>query len=537
MYSEIFPWEDYGACSKDILTFKYQNHQLGTLVNGLDYNGTYAYPLRLVAAALSYRRIRTIRQTWDGDPNSRRTAGFSLNLLHNPNYDFLSASPSMFKLGTTAQTIGVATVTFNEKDFVAAEEYMMELGVSKERAMSEYFRATALGHGKEKEDIELYIKQQTGVTSYVFQIDDWRKTYIILRKDDNFQKSFEALVNALASCLPRLLPWLFEGEELVEEEKDMLNALLTDKPGEPLEFQKKVEVVLEGCNGKFRSFRDTIMLAPFLGYNYRALLERNRIADRGYRDALDHLSNTKDRLREAYRSYEMRLAEQAEISKAITDKEELNKRDEELAEYFASNKAITSVSINNGTIRYEVLTPLKNFDPDIFDSYVDNDYSILYSACDYGTVGISVNDAIRLLRAIFETEEVELMMTGCFDYLPKNSWRYRGAGSSDGIQNPHLYHYNCFGDYGPELDYANENGDIVAFAENSIASVSSINLGEACTIENFLRDLFYEYPGADEDDEDYQELNESRRFRYDGDSTLHTLWDTIQYLNKKDAEN
>lgn len=539
MYNETFPWEDFGKESNKVLTYSYTNTQLGFVTRGTDGNGSDSNALRLAGTALFYWRIGKIREALDGDINSSRVISFDVNLMADPNRNFLASHPSMFRIGVNPPDYGASTTVFAEKDFVAAEEEMMaDYGCSRDEAMSRYFAQTVLRYGVEQKDIELFIKQQTGVTSYVYEIQDWRRTYIILRADDNFHKGRAYMKNTLASCLPRLLPWLFDDSitskamPLLEEEKAMLNALPSN---DPATFQSKAEEILGGCQGKFRSLGELAAYAPFIGFSLRALNARQIEADRAFYNARDTLSVQRDRLKTAYEEFETRQIVLEEIKKEAGDTEKLNAKDMEIAEYFSSNKAITSVTTQGGTVRYGVFTPLKNFDPDIFDSYLENDCSLLYN-CDYDSVGLSEGEAIRVLRAIFETEEVELMMNGCFDYRAKDHWRYKGADSSDGIQNPHLYHYNCFGDYGPELDYAVSTGDIIAFAENSIASVGSINLGEACTVENFIRDLFFEYPDADEGDEAYQELNESLRFRYDGDPTLHTLWGTLQYLKKKDEE-
>jgi hypothetical protein len=309
------------------------------------------------------------------------------------------------------------------------------------------------------------------------------------------------------------------------------------------EFAEKLEVVFAGANGKFLSVEDTANYLPFEGLHLQKLsVQCNRASDRLY-DSEEDLRNVKRRLKECYERWQRDKMESMTLADALADSDgKLLEKDHELAEYFASNKAVKVKKVfkDRGEITFEVFTPLKNFDPDIYDTYASNTNSIFYDYdnCDYDLVGLSMEDVRMLLDAIFSTEEVEIMMGGEFSFVGGSGWRYLGKTCNNGVANPHLNHFTCFGDYGPSLDeYAYED-DIISFVETCVASVGSLNIGEAITVQRFLKDIFYEDPNMneyDEDEREAQELNSTDMFRFKGETTLLNISEVLRRL--KENEN
>lgn len=542
MYNGSLYEASLGKYSHKVARFDYEDEVLG--INTI---GQYRYGLPdlvfcLTAQALIYHRMKLFRK--EGFFSDNFTVPISVFLTCNDNsYGRPTADPRDYTMPSCSR-YGLYIYTLMEKDCTTSEEYLqMTQARGHGTGMSAYFKATRhFAHSEELTDVELFLKQQTGVTSYIFYREESAVTVVYFREDDAFRAKKTAAMHALASCLPRLMPWMFKLEQLIDEENEMLAALLSDESME--EFAKKLEVIFAGANGKFLSIEDTATYLPFEGLHLQKLsVQCNNASDRLYQSEED-LRCVKRRLKECYERWRRDKMESMTLVDALADSDgKLLEKDHELAEYFASNKAVKVKKVlkDRGEITFGVFTPLKNFDPDIYDTYASNENSIFYDYdnCDYDLVGLSMREVRMLLDAIFSTEEVELMMRGDFSYVGGSGWKYLGNLSSpNGIANPHLNHFTCFGDYGPSLDeYAYED-DIISFVETCVASVGSLNIGEAITVQRFLKDIFYEDPNFneyDEDEREAQELNSTAMFRFKGETTLLTISEVLGRL--KENEN
>lgn len=539
MYNDALYGTALGDYSRKVVGFEYEDKVLG--INTI---GQYRYSLPdlvfcLTAQALTYHRMKLFRKKLGF--NDRFTIPLSVFLTCGINsFGRPTADPRDYTMPSCSR-YGLYVYAIMESDCKSSEAFMQENQRGHGTGMSAYFKSTRqFAHTEELTDVELFLKQQTGTTAYIFYRREDESTVVFFRDDDAFRTKKIATMHGLASCLPRLMPWVFEDEPLIDEENEMLAALLSDEGMK--EFAEKVEVVLAGANGKFLSVEDAANYLPFEGLHSRKLsIQCNDAKDKLCLSENDVL-RAKTRLREAYELLQNDKMKYMTLADALADGDgKLLEKDHELAEYFASNKAvkIRNVDKDTGEITFTVFTPLKNFDPDIFDTYASNNNSILYDYdnCDYDLVGLNMYEVRMLLEAIFSTEEVEIMMSGDFRYIGGSGWKYLGKTRVSGIANPHLNHFNCFGDYGPSLDEYVYADDIISFVETCVASMSSLNIGEAITVQRFLRDIFYEEPGMDDYDEDEraaQELNSTGMFRFKGESTLLNIEGVLKRLKEKD---
>jgi hypothetical protein len=85
-----------------------------------------------------------------------------------------------------------------------------------------------------------------------------------------------------------------------------------------------------------------------------------------------------------------------------------------------------------------------------------------------------------------------------FSYEAGRNFNPPGSESADILQsfnamyNPHLYFFNCLGDYRPQLADAQAHQDLLIFNNLALASTKSINFRDG-TVMNRWRNSLYEY--------------------------------------------
>lgn len=531
MYGRSHRLFDLGPVSRAVASGgKYSHYVKGVDVLSGEYHSP-DYTLYTTCVALAYPRIENFRKKKgfrdSGIELLQRIDSIGVRLARHPE-DFNLQLPNIYGLGV---------YNVLESDFLEAEQEQAQANESENsgrNAIDDYFRrAFRIRYGvsvTRMPDVELFLKQETGSTAYVLSLDNADRTLVIFRKAPGYNAAMTA--HAVASCLPRLLPWLFEDMPLSEHEGNLLRALLDNTPYAYYSLLEEA-FVKEGAGMGIHARH---LRCIFEGYYERQYeKERDQLKDR-----INSTSSRLESCKEQLRTYSRSL-EESRIVLAKLEKESVKgfaKRDETLSDYFTLNKSIELRGVRNGTLEFDVCVPLKNFDPDIFDSYKDNAGSILYDL-DYSLVGLSDDQAIKLLSALFETEEVEILLNGSFSFTPSERWNFMGTSSLlDGIGNPHLVHFDCFGEYGSFLEDAVSKKDAIEFIETCIASVGSLNIGEAITFEHFLKDLFFE-DGITGDEDDYEDicLNSKKCIRFP-DGSICNVEEAICRLEEKgSAEN
>ena len=494
--------------------------------------------LHLAATALAYHRANN--PYWAEQSEGTGGIGFFIDPRPDGGNLYLPPGQPDFSEISNSSIGGVGVYNVGEDRYLGVTNQENGVGSDNE-AFDRYIRRNRrLSDGATKRlvDVEVFIKQQAGLQAYVYIQESTHLAWVFFRDMATLGGDNYKALNIVAACLPRLVPWFFECKPLEPEEQEMLRCLLE---GTPDRFVEKAEEILGGLNGKFDSIAVRKNLVEFSGYTNTALSAKSLALDSQVVTYVQEVQRLKEGLKNAYTNLDHCTVERECIEKALRDSNNGAGKDRELAEYFNANKALELLAVRpDNSLVFSVRTPLKNFDCDIFDSYLDNECSLLYD-CNYDSAGISTEAAMRLLGAIFN-DEVELIMHGKFRFRAEDGWGYELTQFSDGQENPHLSHFNCFGDYGAELHSACCKGDLISFAEMCIASVGSLNIGEAPTMEHFLRDLFFEYPNLeeeydrdDEDDENLQEPCCDRKIRFpeDGDE-LYTVSEAIRKLQEKD---
>ena len=133
--------------------------------------------------------------------------------------------------------------------------------------------------------------------------------------------------------------------------------------------------------------------------------------------------------------------------------------------------------------------PLSFYDEELWEVLRDNEDSIIYDCQSWIT---------SLMHDIFEHGKYELTFeqrftvnlsskyveaTRDFEYFD----RKEGEGTT-GIPNPHLYYYNCWGDYESIIRSLIEKYDLVMMTSQIQASIGSLNLSDNPVMERFIED-------------------------------------------------
>ena len=163
----------------------------------------------------------------------------------------------------------------------------------------------------------------------------------------------------------------------------------------------------------------------------------------------------------------------------------------EVIEFMLSCPAIKPVRCKyNEEIKFDIVTPLRNYDPKVYERHRDDDCSWFFPYNDDWT-----HDMQRqvLDHIIGENADADLMMCG---FIDMNSSKVEAGDCTteyEAIKNAH-FSYACLGEFGPSIMDLMEEEDFVGAVNECIAAVASTNLSEEITQQKMFRRLFNDNP-------------------------------------------
>ena len=185
-----------------------------------------------------------------------------------------------------------------------------------------------------------------------------------------------------------------------------------------------------------------------------------------------------------------------EIMEAVTGKAE--EAVKETMDFLFGNKHIQNISMDGGTMKFSIVTPLRYYETDILEKYMElNNGNYLNSMSD---------EMKRLYRAIFIKKDYELNVCVTFIFSVenlKNLWLGRSIGFTNIISisasstsncmkykampNLHLTQYQCYGAHKDTMFKALTDGDLVQTFATLIASVQNINFADSTVGRAFIQ--------------------------------------------------
>lgn len=164
----------------------------------------------------------------------------------------------------------------------------------------------------------------------------------------------------------------------------------------------------------------------------------------------------------------------------------------ELMGYLIRNSRIDVADVNDDAVTIIAKDYFEFFDEDLVERSLNNSYSDVYSM---SSDSICTEDMAQLLRAIFLDKEIKLRVAAayriCIGSGVNGIGRYNRDGMyDDAMPNPHIYYYECLGDYVRTLNQLVQENDYIGVVDQCLASVRSLNWGDSCVMERFLRDMY-----------------------------------------------
>ena len=167
-------------------------------------------------------------------------------------------------------------------------------------------------------------------------------------------------------------------------------------------------------------------------------------------------------------------------------------RGSELMGYLIRNSRIDVADVNDDAVTIIAKDYFEFFDEDLVERSLNNSYSDVYSM---SSDSICAEDMAQLLRAIFLDKEIKLRVAAayqiCIGSGVNGIGRYLRDGMyDDAMPNPHIYYYECLGDYVRTLNQLVQEDDYIGVVDQCLASVRSLNWGDSCVMERFLSDMY-----------------------------------------------
>ena len=224
-------------------------------------------------------------------------------------------------------------------------------------------------------------------------------------------------------------------------------------------------------------------------------IQRRRYADQ-MEDIMRRINEKLNGIRELYKQYN----EKALVVEAIDNNISNGNNNNELMNYFLSNKNITVESgDDDGEIVYVVTGYMTLFDPEVAQEYINNGSSIMYSELSRIDDSFFSKERIRkLMTEIFVESNIKIRMCsawkisfgGCV--LPVRHFSYRDKYKSY-FPNPHLDKYGCLGGWQQALEESCDKLDYVYAVDTTCAENGNLNLSDTVVLRGFLSELFRRY--------------------------------------------
>ena len=291
---------------------------------------------------------------------------------------------------------------------------------------------------------------------------------VILRKENSYVSISTELKSYTVMAVVTVMAALC-GRPFTE---DVINALLAE------DGDAYLSIILAGVDDWFiktNAVRRNKMVEKFSEvFNEMSInkLKRNK------EDVEAHIQ----RLEEDLREY---LSRKRDILSKIFYEEHGMSNKNEFLEMLKGMDNKPTVNVDRNYIKFCVSTPLTYWDDDLWDIVRKSD-------CTFE----SLSDPQKvLLDEIFINKNVKLMFDQKFWFKDN---RVGGCNSDDdynvdygegidGIPNPHIHHYDCWGTHKPHIETALTESDYTTAYAQSVACISGITLDDSTVVNKFLR--------------------------------------------------
>lgn len=299
----------------------------------------------------------------------------------------------------------------------------------------------------------------------------------------------------LQSFITRLLPWYFEEHPLVRKgegvvDQEAYKVILACSGRNPEEYEKAIVALYDRYE-----FRDAIIRIKLDGFEeqfHRAQLEGVK---RDRERIMTQIKNLESQFRDYYQSLDDITTREAGLIQKIASGEA---GDSTIRDYFLANKYLHLEYVSGNQVTFTVATIVSNFNPEVFESTVQNEHAFWYrsEAGNRYNRDISDEQIELLIRALFEKEICKLKIcasftldfaTGGYQANPHHEY---GPEFVDYMPNMHIQEYACLGSgHSSQLREAMLHRDYIGALNTCMASAANISMEELPTGEKHMKYL------------------------------------------------
>lgn len=323
---------------------------------------------------------------------------------------------------------------------------------------------------QELRDVGLYLSTEK-CPATVF-IDETAHRCIVC-SPNSYRSNFQARMTCVLS---RLVPWLFEGG-LTDIDRKLIYAI--DKDDQMAYNETMAQIIAE------LNLRELKIRAALAGFENKGKEVRAKSLERAVESARTDLYRIMRQYNDKNADLTNLMRELSAFRCHLEDSGDSN----ELMNFFLSAKTLELVKVEGMDIHFVVKTYLTQYDEDYFYDLVDNKDTFMYDdVCeDY-----AVDDFEKLMRAIFETNEIKCRVFACFkisNYSEFNvTHAYGSVDVSSYLPHPHLDRYTCDGDNGRIIQQRLMEQDVIGAIEQCISATSNINFYDSTVVSSFVRE-------------------------------------------------
>lgn len=344
------------------------------------------------------------------------------------------------------------------------------------------------GKFKELKDISVFLHQK-GIESRFYIDTENNNVQIFINRLDIRRW------HLLQSFIPRYFPQFFSEKPMTEEELALLKSLTMRDSGA---YERLIEQMAQRFD--FRTEEIRTMLA---GFGTSFVQSDLRETEGNIETTRSAIREMEERFSSLYSQLQGFMVREAGLRQKLREN---NGLDDEIIDYFLCNKGVTLVSANNGRVEFIVSTIISSYDPEVFDNAIRNRnsffYKHYYSGSKYANKEMSDDRIERLMRAVFETEELKLRTCAAYmldfsrcNYVGREDYPFPSKILADHTPNQHIQHYGCLGNNGRYIGRAVGERDIIGAVAACCASATNFNMTEAQTGTYFMECVLGDNPG------------------------------------------
>lgn len=309
-----------------------------------------------------------------------------------------------------------------------------------------------------------------------FFINEQQKNTIIFVENLDIRKW-----HLLQSLITRYFPWYFAENPATEFEIKIIKSLTT-------RYEPEYKKLMEEISSKF-DFRTMKIRKELHGFEVRFEKDKLRNVEDQINRQRTELDNLNRRFRDIYQQIQDLTTTQlgliAKINRGVGDDE-----DSELLEYFLCNKNLHLIRIDGSMMEFVVARTVADFDPDVFDSAINNPNSFFYRHYStgerYENKEMTDERIKKLMLAIFEEGLLKLRLCAGYKlgfadgyYSGLRGYDFPESILSTHTPNQHIQHYACLGNNDQLIREAMVKRDYVGALVACCSSAGNMNFTES----------------------------------------------------------